>query len=198
MFKKIMIFTLLILLTTRLSYSQLVKIEKVQKEIEILKIQIENEKRRMEPLIQILEQSEKHAKKLMLYNKNLTELEALRYGFYVEKYSRIRNVDPDLVVAIIIIESHVNSKAVSCVQAVGLMQIHYRVWYSEIKKTKQELFDPETNIEYGTYILRYYLDKYDDDMMDAIVAYNTGSRKKINPDYTTKVCNMYFNIKNGD
>jgi soluble lytic murein transglycosylase len=37
-----------------------------------------------------------------------------------------------------------------------------------------DLADPELNIRYGTYFLRYLLDKYDGDEAAALAAYNAG------------------------
>lgn len=170
-------------------------IEQLQQEVDILKQQIEVEKNNLEPILDMADQAKDHAKKFTLYNDKLNYEDALKYGFYVEVYARKRNLDPDLVVAIIITESHANYLVESSVGAIGLMQIHYKVWKKVIDLSKKELFEPKTNIRYGTKILKYYLDRYDGNVVDAVRAYNTGSRKKLNPNYTTKVLNTYFNIK---
>lgn len=38
----------------------------------------------------------------------------------------------------------------------------------------EDLADPELNIRYGTYFLRYLLDRYDGDVVAALAAYNAG------------------------
>lgn len=174
---------------------QTIKMETLKKDLKYLQFQLGNEKKKMKPVYEIIKYAESYAKRLQIYNKDITKTNALKYGFLIKKYSRLRNLDPILVLSIIIIESHGNTNAVSCVGAVGLMQVYYNVWKDELQLSKEELFDPEININAGTYILRYYLDRYKNNVMEAITAYNTGSKKKLNHNYTTKICNVYFNFK---
>ena len=164
---------ILVLIFNSISHGQ--TIEQLNQELKVLRQQMESEKQQMQPLLEIAEKAEEHATKFMEYNDKLKYVDAVKYGFYVEAYSRKRDLDSDLVVAIIITESHANYLAKSCIGAIGLMQIHYKVWKKEIKKTQKELYNPKTNIRYGTKILKYYLDKYDGNALDAVMAYNTGS-----------------------
>lgn len=165
-------------------------------EIHILKSKLNQEKQIVNHYLSILKAAKKHAIKLIRYNKNLQFEDAIKYGFWIEIYAQKRDLDPDLIISIIIVESHVNFKAESHIGAVGLMQIHHKVWKSEICSTKKEMFIPKVNIRYGTKILKYYITKYNNNLIDGVMAYNTGSAKKVNYKYVRKVFNIYFNLKN--
>ena len=108
----------------------------------------------------------------------------IKYESYVEKAAKEYNVDICLVYGVIRNESNFNPDVVSNAGAIGLMQImpdtftwlqNYRENF-EPKKIldSDKLYDPKTNIDYGTYYLRYLLDKYDGDKSLVICAYNAG------------------------
>lgn len=98
----------------------------------------------------------------------------------VEKYSEENSVDKFLIYAIIKTESNFNSEAVSNVGARGLMQImdetfqwiRYRLGDSEETEYSQ-MFDPEQNIRYGSYLIGYLLE-YFGSMDEAVCAYHAG------------------------
>lgn len=89
-------------------------------------------------------------------------------------------VSPTLVAAVIYTESRFNDRAVSRVGARGLMQIMPATGAGIAKRLGEadfntdQLFDPATNIRYGTYYLRYLLDRYDNQIDLALAAYNGG------------------------
>lgn len=96
----------------------------------------------------------------------------------INKYSKEYNIDPLLVLSVIKVESAFDNNAHSHMNAVGLMQVipETAEWVAE--KTKKEyneedLFDPETNIQIGTFYLAYLIDHFQDENL-AIVAYNGG------------------------
>ena len=108
----------------------------------------------------------------------------IKYESYVEKAAKEYNVDICLVYGVIRNESNFDPDIVSNAGAIGLMQImpdtftwlqNYRENF-EPKKIldSNKLYDPKTNIDYGTYYLRYLLDKYDGDRSLVICAYNAG------------------------
>ena len=108
----------------------------------------------------------------------------IKYESYVEKAAKEYNVDICLVYGVIRNESNFNPDIVSNAGAIGLMQImpdtftwlqNYRENF-EPKKIldSDKLYDPKINIDYGTYYLRYLLDKYDGDRSLVICAYNAG------------------------
>lgn len=96
-------------------------------------------------------------------------------------------LSPDLVLAVIQIESAFNRFAVSRVGAQGYMQI-MPFWRLEIGRPQDSLIDTQTNIRYGTAILAHYLEVADGDLVDALGRYN-GSRGRLK--YPEKVLSAW-------
>ena len=100
------------------------------------------------------------------------------YEEYVEKYASQYGVPEYIVYAVIKTESGYDSGAVSEVGAVGLMQMMPDTfnWLTTLTKENLDkglLYDPETNIKYGTYYLSYLYLKYGS--WDTVyAAYNAG------------------------
>ena len=118
------------------------------------------------------------------YEDTKTELEKLSYPIeyseYVEKASDEYNLDEALIYAVIRTESSFNPEAQSPVGACGLMQVMPSSfeWLQSLRGTTgeyttEDLFDPEICIDYGSYLLRYFMDTYEDERC-AIAAYNAG------------------------
>lgn len=101
------------------------------------------------------------------------------YAEYVETYTEAYGVPESLVYAVIRTESGFDSGVVSSAGAVGLMQLMPETftWLTnEILFDHLEsgmLYDPETNIKYGTYYLSRLYDRYGDWEL-ALAAYNGG------------------------
>jgi len=90
-------------------------------------------------------------------------------------------VDAMLTLAVMREESHFREEIISGSDARGLMQILPRTgeWlagklFGPAMFDRSLLFRPAMNIELGSYYLRYLLDKFDDNVVLAIVAYNWG------------------------
>ena len=101
------------------------------------------------------------------------------YESYVTVYAETYGVPENLVYSVIRTESDFESGAVSRVGAIGLMQIMpdtFKWLTDDILFEHMEvgmLYDPETNIRYGTFYLSYLYDRYADwDLV--IAAYNGG------------------------
>jgi soluble lytic murein transglycosylase-like protein len=80
-------------------------------------------------------------------------------------------LDPDLVLALIEVESGFNRFALSYVGASGLMQV-MPFWKELIGSEKDSLFDAQTNIRYGCIILRHYLDIENNNVARGLARYN--------------------------
>ena len=85
---------------------------------------------------------------------------------------------PELVLAVIEVESNFDRYAVSVAGALGLMQI-MPFWLDEIGRPNDNLLHVDTNLRYGCTILRFYLDKERGDLRRALGRYNgsLGKRK---------------------
>ena len=101
------------------------------------------------------------------------------YADYVTVYAEKYGVPETLVYAVIRTESDFESGAVSGAGAVGLMQLMPSTfkWLTDDMLFEHlesgMLYDPETNIRYGTYCLSYLYDRYGRWDL-AIAAYNGG------------------------
>ena len=142
---------------------------------------IANQTRRIAPRVG----DEEHARELL----QLVHYEARRAG-----------LDPQLVLAVIDVESEFRKYAVSAAGARGLMQV-MPFWVKEIGTPSQDLFDWRTNVRYGCTILRFYLDRENGNMVNALERYN-GSLGKA--DYPKRVIRAWrtrwsdsagFNVK---
>jgi soluble lytic murein transglycosylase-like protein len=81
------------------------------------------------------------------------------------------NLYPELILAIIEIESNFNQYAISSAGAMGLMQV-MPFWLKEIGRNDDNLFKPTTNLRMGCTILRYYMNVEKDDLLQALARYN--------------------------
>jgi soluble lytic murein transglycosylase-like protein len=89
----------------------------------------------------------------------------------VHREATLADLKPDLVLALIEVESHFDRYAVSRVGAQGLMQI-MPFWKNEIGRPDDSLIDIDTNLRYGCRILQYYIKKEDGNWMNALARYN--------------------------
>ena len=90
-----------------------------------------------------------------------------------QQASRV-NLHPELVLAVIEIESHFDRYAVSRAGAQGLMQV-MPFWKNELGRPEDNLTDTATNLRYGCHILKFYLDREDQHLSRALAAYNGSS-----------------------
>jgi soluble lytic murein transglycosylase-like protein len=78
---------------------------------------------------------------------------------------------PNLVLAVIEVESNFDRWAVSVAGALGLMQV-MPFWKDEIGRPEDNLNHIDTNLRYGCAILKFYLDKENGDYRRALGRYN--------------------------
>ena len=89
----------------------------------------------------------------------------------VHQEASLADLDPELVLAVIEVESNFNRFAISSAGARGLMQI-MPFWLEEIGAPEDNLFDKRTNLRFGTTILRHYLDVENGNLTRALARYN--------------------------
>jgi len=90
---------------------------------------------------------------------------------------------PDLVLALIHVESRFDRFAISTAGAQGMMQV-MSFWKAELGREQDNLTDNATNLRYGCTILAYYLKKERGDLNRALARYNGSLGKTI---YSGKV-----------
>lgn len=103
----------------------------------------------------------------------------LRHDDIIRQQSKEKGVDASLIAAVIYSESRFRDQT-SSAGARGLMQIT-RETADDIERLSggttfnfNDLADPDISISYGTYYLGYLLDRYDDNEVAALAAYNAG------------------------
>jgi len=96
------------------------------------------------------------------------ELESIARWVYL--YSMRHDLSPELILAVIAVESQFDRFAISKAGARGLMQV-MPFWKRKLGSKADNLFKIETNIRYGSAILKLYLDRYRK-MSSALAAYN--------------------------
>jgi soluble lytic murein transglycosylase-like protein len=97
--------------------------------------------------------------------------------------ARRADIEPELVLAVIEVESRFDEFAISVSGARGLMQV-MPFWLEEIGISDKNLFKIRTNLRMGCTILRYYLDMEPGNLGRALARYN-GSLGKT--DYANRV-----------
>lgn len=78
---------------------------------------------------------------------------------------------PEMVLAVIQVESHFKRFAISRVGAQGMMQV-MPFWKKEIGRPQDNLTSLTTNLRYGCTILRHYLDRAKGHWPEALARYN--------------------------
>jgi soluble lytic murein transglycosylase-like protein len=119
----------------------------------------------------------------------------------IEAAAARHNVDPNLVRAVVKVESNFNPNAVSRKGAMGLMQL--------MPSTARQLkvrnpFDPEQNVDAGVRHLKQLLESYDGDIKLTLAAYNAGAgavaRSSGVPayaetqNYVRRITNLYYGV----
>lgn len=106
----------------------------------------------------------------------------LEYAGLITEYALLQGLDPALVSAIILCESSFNPQAESRLGARGLMQlmedtagwVAHKLDEDDDAYTFDLLYDPETNIRFGTWYLGYLSRRFDGDATKIVCAYHAG------------------------
>src|SRR5688572_22785755 len=103
----------------------------------------------------------------------------LRHEDVIRQQAADKDLDPALIAGVIFAESHFRDQT-SHAGAKGLMQLMPDTADFIAQKSggtafeQQDLATPQVNIAYGTWYLRYLLDRYDGSEPLALAAYNAG------------------------
>ena len=103
----------------------------------------------------------------------------LSYSDVIREQAAEKHLDPALIAAVIYAETKFDPRT-SAAGAVGLMQILPQTAEFLARRSGgttfqvSDLSEPDVNIAYGSYYLRYLLDEYGGNKMLALAAYNGG------------------------
>lgn len=100
---------------------------------------------------------------------------------YVHRHAAMFDLPPELVLAVIDVESNFDRYAISWAGALGLMQV-MPFWRNEIGRPDDDLHDIQTNLLYGCRILAYYLEMENGDRRAALARYNGSRGQRWYPD----------------
>ena len=119
--------------------------------------------------------------------KRIPNEETRRQWLRMVHYEATRySLDPDLVLALIEVESGFNRFAISHVGASGLMQV-MPFWKDLIGDARDSLFDVRTNLRYGCIILKHYLDIENQNLTRGLARYNGSLGEDLYPSMVTAV-----------
>ncbi len=100
----------------------------------------------------------------------------------VHRHATHAKVTPELVLAVIDVESNFDRFAISRASALGLMQV-MPFWVPQLGyKDKNELFKIDTNVLLGCMILKYYLDMERGDLVKGLARYNGSVGRRVYAD----------------
>ncbi len=108
---------------------------------------------------------------------------------HIHKEATRVKLQPELVLALIEVESHFDSYAISKSGAQGMMQI-MPFWLDEIGHHDDNLIKMKTNLRMGCTILKYYMDMESNDLHKALARYNGSRGSKV---YSNKVLTALHN-----
>jgi soluble lytic murein transglycosylase-like protein len=94
-----------------------------------------------------------------------------RYDSIIENAAQSASVEPNLLRAVIVVESGFNSRAVSKRGAVGLMQL---MPATASRFGVSNLYDPRQNIHAGAQYLKFLINRFGQNVRLALAAYNAG------------------------
>jgi soluble lytic murein transglycosylase-like protein len=105
---------------------------------------------------------------------------------YVHREATRARLTPELVLAVIEVESNFDRYAISSAGALGLMQV-MPFWLHEIGRPSDNLFHLPTNLRMGCTILKFYLDKERGNLTRALARYNGSLGRTVYPDRVLSV-----------
>lgn len=137
---------------------------------------------RFDAEVWLTDMSNRLKKKIKQPEKRLTLLRQIHHE------SSRAGLHPELVLAVIDVESNFDRFAISSAGAQGLMQV-MPFWLKEIGKPRDSLFNIRTNLRMGCTILKYYLKKEKGDLTRALARYNGSLGRYKYPNKVFKLLN---------
>jgi soluble lytic murein transglycosylase-like protein len=105
----------------------------------------------------------------------------LRLLRQVHAEAKRAELPPEMVLAVIDVESSFERFAISHAGARGLMQV-MPFWLDELGRPEDNLFDVATNLRYGCTILAHYLEVAEGRWYEALARYNGSAGQRRYPD----------------
>lgn len=112
----------------------------------------------------------------------------------IHRYASLSQLPPELVLAVIEVESHFDHYAISRVGAQGLMQV-MPFWKDEIGRPSDNLTRIETNLSYGCRILQFYLQKESGRLSTALARYNGSAGSRVYSDKVERAWRSHWKTK---
>jgi soluble lytic murein transglycosylase-like protein len=169
-------------------------------------------------VFQVIAESEPEGNELGKRENNSTDLEPEEAETLIVKLTKKYDLELPLILAVIEIESMFNPNDVSTAGAVGLMQLmpvtarelglrvpRYKNPLNPIPNSRlDERFDPKENVEAGMKYLNDMIERYNNNYVLALCAYNAGPGRVDNTPpaihetekHVGKVLNRYYEYRN--
>lgn len=178
-----------LLLVTQYSFAKETKVKEnhsTNDELRLLLQQAVNDSEsfedRFDAEVWLTDMSNRLKKKIPQAEKRLNLLRQIHHE------ARKANLHPELVLAVIDVESNFDRFAISKAGAQGLMQV-MPFWLKEIGKPRDSLFNVRTNLRMGCTILKHYLKKEKGDLTRALARYNGSLGRYKYPNKVFKLLN---------
>lgn len=114
---------------------------------------------------------------------------------HLHQNAKQHNLPPEMVLAVINIESAFKPYAISSAGALGYMQI-MPFWRNEIGRPDDNLMDYKTNLKYGCAILAHYLKREKGNWTRALARYNGSLGKTWYPEKVMKAWRKRWFVRN--
>lgn len=148
--------------------------------------QVESFPDRFEAEVWLTDMAHRLRKQVQDPEERIEILKAVHY-----ESSRV-NLPPELVLAVIEVESNFDRFAISHAGALGLMQV-MPFWLQEIGRPGDNLMNLHTNLRMGCTILRYYMDMEPNSLIRALGRYNGSlGRRTYGDKVVTKLRRKWF------
>lgn len=144
---------------------------------------------RFDAEVWLVDMSGRLSRKIPNGNKRLTLLKL------IHREASRAGLEPELVLALIQVESNFDRFAISRVGAQGLMQV-MPFWKNEIGRPQDNLTKNSVNLKYGCTILKHYIDIEHGNLTRALARYNGSLGKLRYPEKVLDIWQKYWFVNN--